>query len=276
MITTLGPSSFSTSDLVSGIDNVVARHGYFLVLKGTGINQVVAEAKILEILSRRCEGIIAYSMGDPALIPAYQALVEKKFPLVMVDRFFPELETDRVVVEEKAGMKEATNHLINLGCQHLLYLTVPHNLSSVKLRFEGFLAAVSEHPGVSHSAETINYLGLEMDRTDRAPLKKILERKLQESPEFGIVCAHDGLASFAYDVCLEMAISVPDQVMIMGYGDEPSTRERGISTMRFSFEEMGMEAATILIDKIERRSRKQHHVLIHSEMILRNTTKPHP
>ncbi len=273
MITTLGPGSFSTSDLALGIDSVCSQQGYFLVLKGTGINQPEAEIKALEILGRRCDGIITYSMCDQQLIPAYAKLIERGFPMVMVDRYFPELDTDRVVVDERAGTKEAAEMLIRLGCPRIIHLTVDRNLSSVKLRHAGFEDACAAHPEVNHSVETVQFMGLEKNQTDRTPLRRLIEKEVRDWPQVGLVCLHDGLASLAYDACQEARIPVPNRVMIMGYGDEPSARERQISTMHFSFEEMGKAAANILLDKIERRSRKRQHVRIHSEMILRKSTQ---
>lgn len=269
-ITTLQYDSYSTHRLVDGIEKVTSNHGYLTVFKSSNSN--TSEKKIIDVLSKRCDGIIVYSNATEELLPVYRALKEKSYPFVMVDRYFPELETDQVVVDESAGCYNATKFFLQKGVKHFVYFDVKQKISSSTNRLNSFNTAINEQKNITSVVKKIDFKGLENIGAETEPIKETIIAELGKYKEIAVLTIHDGLATMVYDICKKNKILVPEQVEIMGYGNEPSGRERGISTMDVDVEDMGRKAANLLLDKIEYRSRKCQQIKIDSKIILRKTT----
>jgi DNA-binding LacI/PurR family transcriptional regulator len=66
-----------------------------------------------------------------------------------------------------------------------------------------------------------------------------------------IFAINDSFAALLIELLLERQISVPDDVSVVGMGDLRITRTCGITTMREPLEDIGREAAEILMELIK-------------------------
>ena len=266
LLTTLDPDCTLTYDLIYGIERILSPQGYFLVVKFSLDSQ--SEKDILQVLPSRCEGIIAYSRGTDELSSEYAKLQKNGYPFVLIDRYFSDLETSRVICANQTGMRTAAEHFIRKGLRRFLYLTIKDNVSSASDRLAGFRSAISSAPGTAARIEFLEY------SKSLCPdsLREILRSELEHYEKIAVLANHDGLAAWAFDACRELGVEIPRQVEIMGFGDEQIAREKGISSMRFLFSEMAQAATNILLDNVEHRTNKIQQLQIDVSAVFRKTT----
>lgn len=194
----------------------------------------------LIVTARRIDSAFVATLDLPAL-PAVFANVHP--PARHSARPFP-----AVLVDERAGMRMATDHLLALGRTRLHHVTGPADFASVRERAAGFddaLAASGHAPppplhgawseGFGHHAVRILF-----DGAERAP--------------DGIACGSDQIARGVADALRERGIRVPDDVALTGYDDWPVLAEAcrpPLTSVDPCLAGLGAEAGITLLRLIE-------------------------
>lgn len=109
------------------IEDEASRHNYVVIL-GSSDESWRKSASLTEIfLNRQVDGfILVPSEGDDVLV---QSLAQRNIPLVLIDRHFPEIDTDFVVLDNRKATYEATLRLIDKGCRKIKMVAYHSSLS---------------------------------------------------------------------------------------------------------------------------------------------------
>ena len=103
------------------------------------------EAIIHDLIAHEVQGILAYPRTGFNNIDVYSRMQQDKFPLVMIDRYYPDLETDRVIFDDEGAGYELTKCLIDQGHERIVALP-GHEVSvtSIHNRLRGYRRALEE------------------------------------------------------------------------------------------------------------------------------------
>lgn len=103
------------------------------------------ETIIEDLIANDVSGILAYPFTGFNNAAVYARLQERRFPLVMLDRYYPNLESDRVVFEDEKVGYDLTKFLINQGHDRIVALP-GHEVSvtSIHNRLKGYRHALEE------------------------------------------------------------------------------------------------------------------------------------
>ncbi len=104
------------------------------------------EAIIEDLLANGISGILAYPFTGFNNAAVYAQLQERQFPLVMLDRYYPKLDTDRVVFDDEKAGYDLTKFLIDQG--HTRIVALPGHevsVSSIHNRLKGYRRALEEN-----------------------------------------------------------------------------------------------------------------------------------
>ena len=101
------------------------------------------EVKMIRMLkSKMVDGlIIAPTKNVKAEI---ENLIKESFPFVLIDRFFPELDTNYVIIDNEDGCYRLTKHLLSLKRKKIAFITSDTNLVVMGLRYNGYKRAIIE------------------------------------------------------------------------------------------------------------------------------------
>ncbi len=93
----------------------------------------------------------------------------------------------------------------------------------------------------------------------------------QRSKFTAIFAINDSLAIGAIRALKKHGLKAPDDVSVMGFGDDPQAElfEVPLTTVRLNQTEMGEKAAGLLIDKIGGRSKSVRHIEVKTALIVR-------
>ena len=172
-----------------------------------------------------------------------------------------------VAIDQHAGARAATDHLVELGHRVILHIAGPRDSMDALERERGWRSSLSEHglvalePLVSDWSPSSGYrIGLE----------------LLDGPEFTAVFAgNDETALGLMHALQERGVSVPAQVSVVGFDDIPEAEHLlpPLTTVRQDFGELGRNIMSTLVD-ILRDGSELGAPSLEPPMVVRASTAP--
>ena len=210
------------------------------------------------------EGIVVIAGHDEALEVARSR--SAKMPFVIVEGDLTRARRT-VGVDNVAGARLATRHLLDLGHTEIAHVTGPLDWAEARARADGWRAEMVEaglrpmEPVAGDwSAQSGYDAGL----------------RLAEMPEVtAVFSANDQMAVGVLRALHEAGRSVPHDVSVVGFDDVPEAAFLipPLTTVRQDFSEIGREAIDMLTDAISGET-DQDPSLIDPELIVRASTAP--
>ena len=232
------------------IERKALEYGYIVVFSSAYENPKTEEKLIRSMLNRQVEGLIIASTQQNQ--KEIESLKNDNFPFVLIDRYYPENETNYVIVDNYGGMKEVTEHLLRLGRRRIGFVTIEPNLEAIRQRLLGYKAALDGF-GITDKEEHIKELCYESHEIDIiSAIKEFLE--LPERVD-SIVFSTHYLTSLGLRALKKMNIKVPQEIAIVSF-DELSAFdlvEPPITSVIQPVEDIGNFAFEILLEKIENK-----------------------
>ena len=228
---------FNEKDRIMAVDLV---HG------NLGEQAFAEQVKLINrLLETRVDGILLLPVNEAASPLYFKEVVERKIPLVLVDRNTTHFAADFVGTDDFAGGREAARVLVKNGCKRAVLVSTGDIVSTSRMRVQGFRAGLAEF-GLAPTGEIIapNF-------TANAELidQELAKYKGQFDCVFGVA---DSLAISAWRSCQSMGLKIPEQVKVVGFG-ALDVSDPGIVLSSFDQDpyQIGRNAAELLMDRIE-------------------------
>lgn len=269
VIPTQGPrfSDPFFSELLAGIGNEAARHDFDLLVSTRPPDSPQEQ----EAYRRLAEGrlvdgllVVRTRVKDNRII----YLSELGFPFVAFGR--SDLDLDFCYVDENGfrGMELVAQHLIDLGHRHLAYISAPSSLMFCSDRRAGLEAGL-ERNGLSMPSEYV----MVSDLTQRGGFQAMAALlEMSPRPTAVIVC-NDLMALGAISAAQGRGLKVGHDVAITGFDDIPLAEHSHppLTTVRQPIYDIGRRICDMLIRVIRGERLVERHVLLHPELIIRES-----
>ncbi len=236
------------STLISGIEDLAYSKGYRVMICQSTEDYQREVLNIQALLDHRVDGLLVAFSKQTLDFSHFKTVLENQIPMVFLDRFCKEIETDRVVTDDFQGAKVATNHLIKRGCRKILHLAAPQNLHIGRERFEGYHQALIEN-----ELPLDDRLVLHCDTS--AKLRALQDHLLVLAKDIdGVFAVNDFTAISMMQLLQEKGFEIPSRIAVAGFGDDPiATIVRPqLTTVQQKGYEMGKESARMLIQRLEK------------------------
>ena len=171
-------------------------------------------------------------------------------------------------VDQIAGARTATRHLIQLGHRNIYHLAGPQDWVEAEARMRGFL----EEMGAMDVPTTAPILG---DWT--ADFGYHAGRELLRVQDFtAIFSSNDQMALGLMHAIRDAGLDVPRDVSIVGFDDIPEAAHfwPPLTTVRQDFAELGRRCVALLLGSIAGTSAASYDGDIVPELIVRGSTAP--
>lgn len=254
------------AEITLGIQNAVEAKGYNLLLCNSGREPDTERREIDALIATRVEGLIVASSQREA--KCFAKLKQQGLPLVLVDRFFSKLDCSRLLADDFEVGRIATEHLVALGHRRIAHVRGPA-ISPARLREEGFVRTLRLHGLTENPAWIVS--GNFQTEDSYAAAKFLLE---PEKRPTAIFAASDYSAFGVVQACRDAGLRVPEDVSVIGAGNIEGSRHPNafLSTVDWDREEMGREAARVLLDLIDNPARRTVEKVFPPRLLARQST----
>jgi DNA-binding LacI/PurR family transcriptional regulator len=221
-------------------------------------------AAIDHLLGQSVEGIIMIAANDEALEVVHAQ--DPGVPFVVVEGDLSKARWT-VGVDQLAGARLATRHLIDLGHTDIVHITGPLNWAEARARRDGWRTEM-------RSAGLRPVRPLKGDWTARSGFEAAT-RLLARNDVTAVFAANDQMALGVLRALFEAGRRVPHDVSVVGFDDIP---EAGylvppLTTIRQDFSAVGRRAIEVLQAAITQRAEDLPR-LIDPELVVRVSTAP--
>lgn len=222
--------------------------------------------------SGRVDGLIVITL--PMRADEGERLAEAPFPTVVVDTWHPALPS--VNIDDVAGGRLATNHLIDLGHERIAFVGEPPRnplwFVASRLREQGYTEALVA-AGIEVRPEYVKY-GVHLRSAARQMATELFALS---APPTAIVTASDVQATGVIEAARATGRQVPGDLSIVGYDDIELASHIGLTTVRQPLEVSGQRGAEILLGELANgRRTNPFNEQLQLELVMRTTTGPIP
>ena len=270
---TLGVISFDTTlygpaSTLVGIERAAHDAGYFMIVASLKALTLASLSEAIARLSQQgVDGLIViapYVEGAEALL-----LAPSDIPLVAAEAG-PDAQVPLVAIDQRAGARAATQHLLDLGHRTVWHVAGPENFLESQQRVAGWRATLAEAGAAiteplhgDWSARSGYELGLRLSRDPSVT---------------AIFVANDQMSLGVLRAMHERGRDIPGAVSIVGFDDIPESPffTPPLTTIRQDFDELGRMSLKVLLAMIGSESMVPVIPVSQPRLIVRASTGPAP
>ncbi len=243
------------SAIYRGFAGVAHREGYGVSILSSD-REIDKECENIRSLGQRGEeGAVVFPNWGRANAEQIFELKRRRFPFVMVSRYFRDIPTHYVIADNRAGACKAVEHLIRLGHRRIGCIGWVE-CTAVEDRLAGYRLALGRH-GIPYDEKLVRGI-LDEDRDKHVrvepagggyrEMKRLLRLKQRPTAVFAV---SDRLAVGAMRAVAEEGLRIPDDVAMVGFDDVQYAADLDLTTVAQPALETGKKAAEILMNQIE-------------------------
>ncbi len=249
-------SMYFHSYFMTALQNRVQEEGYSLIVCQSN-DSIETEKQLAETLySSRVDALVVSHTLYTESFSQFDGYVRSGIPLIFYDRVPIEPYPAHVVRgEDYRGGLISGNHLRELGCRRLAYISGPMSCILYRERTAGLEHAVEKY-GLELPPEWVFHQELNVENAWTA-LRSIFSAK--QRPD-AIVAGNDTTALAAVQFAREMGIDVPGELKIIGYSNDPraSIITPPITTIDQHPEEMAKKVSNLLFGLLNMEDSLMH------------------
>ncbi len=248
------------------IEDEATNFGYTVIIGSSDEDEFKSESLINTLINRQVDGfIIVPTEGTSGQI---RNLQKKKIPLVLIDRFFPEINASHIVLDNYQATYDATIYLTDKGYKRIAIVAYKSSMIHMKERVRGYTGAMdSVNLSTACCVKEIRF-----DHTQKDIEKVFEELLIQDKKADAIIFSTNALSLAAMFCARKHNLVIPDDIAFIGFdgGECFDLYNPPLTYVKQPLEEFGKEAFRVLIDLIS-RSGKTSHIMLNPKLIVRSS-----
>jgi len=260
------------SSVLENIENVLNKKGYNVIIAQSNESYKKECSNIDALLFTQVDGIIASMANETTNLKFYNKIKNKGIPLILFDRGENDLEVDYVGIDDYNSSFEIVEHLVQQNCKKIAHIAGFSHTRIFKNRIRGYVEALEKF-GLPVENDLIIESSLKLE-DGRRIMEELL--KLPERPD-AVYAASDYAAFGALQVLKEHNIKVPEEIALVGFGNESFTSlvTPSISTVSQNSANIGKQAAEAFLYRINNPNEKVtlNKIILNAELIIRDSSK---
>ncbi|MCY1719430.1 LacI family DNA-binding transcriptional regulator [Prolixibacteraceae bacterium Z1-6] len=254
------------------IEREAASHGYRVMFCSSDEKAENAKLQIEMLQQGQVDGfIISPPNGSEEQI---KQLKNSKTPFVLIDRYFPEIESNCVVVDNLKASCEGTEHLIKNGRKRIACITTNPGMLNMDNRLDGYKKALTDAAlevdenlikilPFSHEIKDVMEAIKELTSLDENKIDAILFTTSKVGV-MGIQCLH------------LLDLKIPEDVAVVSFDDLDAYKisRPSITAIAQPLEEIGKHSVKILLEAMTDKSKKKelHKIVLETKFVIRNSS----
>lgn len=264
-------SSFFSS-VVENMEEVLNKAGYNIIITQSNESFEKECKNIDTLLYTQVDGIIASMANETVDLSYYEKIKSNGIPLILFDRGENDLNVDYVGINDYDSSHMIIEHLVAKGCKRIAHIGGYRRTRIFNNRIRGYIDAIKKHD-LPHDDELLIESSLTLE-DGRRQMEKLLA--LKNRPD-AVYVASDYAALGALQILKEKDIKVPEEIKLVGFGNEPFTSlvTPSITSVSQHSEQIGRLAAETFLGYVEKDFVVQslNKIILDSELIIRSSSE---
>ncbi|MCP3028000.1 LacI family DNA-binding transcriptional regulator [Halobacillus sp. A5] len=246
----------TASRVVSGINEVVAKGNFQILLTDTELDKQKEIEYIRLLQSRHVDGIIllATNVNDQLIA----TIKDVELPFISLGQDLPGVTS--ILYDDYHASVDVTNMLLSKGYEKVAFIGVSEEDPSVgRLRKKGYVDAMASR-GYNFDESWIETGDFSIESGYEA-MKKIIKNSRGELPS-AVFVVTDRMAIGAMEYLREQGYRIPEDMAVVGIGASTMSRyvTPSLTTVDYFNKEAGHRAAELLIQQIKQKKEAEKFV----------------
>lgn len=257
------------ASLARALEDEAYKLKYRILFGSTENNDEKGKELLNMLFHRRVEGfIIAPSSGMKKIV---QQFVQAKRPMVLIDRYFPDIAVPSTLVDNFMGVQQLMQHLLEKKYKRIGFVTVDLKQVQMQQREEAYKSELQHH-GLRVSENLILRIGFNLNNEEK--VQQISNFILKQKPD-AIIFATNYLGLSGLESIKQLNISIPDDLAVVCFDDNDIFKlwTPGITSIAQPIQEIAKTAIELLFKQIneEEIGQNQMQVLKAPHLIVRSS-----
>lgn len=258
------------SSIARIIEDEARKYGYAVIFGSSDESAEKLKLLIDVFLNRQVDAfIIAPAEHTEKQIKALQ---KSNVPVVLIDRYFPNIDTDSVQINNYEASYRAVEHLIRNGRDRIAMLAYDTGLVHMQERVNGYKAALKDN-GIKFKNTWLRKASYQhIGRDVTAEIEGLLHPELQVNAFF---FATNTLAVEGLKTINRSGLKVPDDLAIISF-DESDAFDFFYSPLTYvsqSVEDIGRETVNLVRERIADNKKKHTRIVVEARLIVRDSSR---
>ncbi len=259
------------SSVLQNLEEVLNKEGYNIIITQSNESYKKECDSIDALLYTQVDGIIASMANETVDLSYYEKIKAKGIPLILFDRGENDLNVDYIGIDDYNSSHLIVNHLVNQGCKRIAHIGGFKRTRIFNNRIRGYINALEKH-----NLPLNDELLIECNLTIEAGREKMLELLSLENRPDAVYVAGDYAALGALQVLKEQNINIPNEIALVGFGNEPfsSMVTPSITSIEQHSKDIGKKAALAFLQHIKNNTVKQQltKTILDVELLIRDSS----
>jgi GntR family transcriptional regulator of arabinose operon len=256
-------------DILIGVEHAAKSRGYQVSFAYAEEDLDELDRDIARLRADLVAGMIIFPVSDATYDESIWRLAADRIPFVLVDRYFPDLDSDYVVADNIGGGYRATEHLLILGHMRIgfVYASYASMLTtSVRDRWEGYRRALQEYGQPYDEALLFQWPSvMQADLADHFLLR-------DDRPS-AIFAVNDAVALELLRAAQRVGLRVPEDLALVGFDDLSFVAHLSppLTTVAQPRMDLGLRAGHLLLNRIEGHGGSPRRIELPTSLIVRES-----
>ncbi|MEO5889068.1 MAG: substrate-binding domain-containing protein [Ferruginibacter sp.] len=237
-----------SSGLARIIEDEAEKKNYTVIFGSSDENVARSEKLIDTFITRQVDGLIIAPGENSA--SQILSLQQQHIPFVLVDRYFPDIKTNYVALDNYEASLSAIHHLVDQGYKRIGMISFNTSLFNIQERNRGYISAL-EKSGLHFNSDLL----IEINIGDiKAGVENAIDSLLATSqPIDALLFATNAIATHGLKHIYKLNLKVPGELALVSF-DKTDALDLFYAPLTYinqPLPEMGRLATKLLIDAIE-------------------------
>jgi len=257
------------ANLARFVESEADKAGYTVMFCSTENSDEKATNLLYMLRHRQMDGFII--IPTPGLKKEVQLLVSEQKPVVLVDRYFPDLETSYVTVDNFKGATGGVELLINKGYKKIALITLDSMQVQMMERERGYNVTL-EKSKIKGGSEII--LRIPYDMSYGNTVKAISDLLKKDKDIDGLFFTTNYLGVAGLESIRTLGKKIPGEIGMVCFDDSDLFRlgSPSISVVAQPIRAIGEKAVGIIIDMLTSKIMDPQQIIIEPTIIEREST----
>ncbi len=237
-----------SSGITRAVESEAKRKNYTVIFGSSNESSAKFSELVNVLINHQVDGLILVPVeGSEASIKALQ---RSEIPFVLVDRNFPNILANSILLDNYKAAYDSTVHLIKQGRKRIGFVNYQSQLSNLHERNRGYQAALKDH-GIKSKQEWMPFIRSAHAQVD---MHKTMQDLTKAQKCDAVFFATDRLAIAGLKEIMNLQIKVPEDLSVFSFDESEAFELFGcpVSHARQPLEKMGKIAVDTLLDLIHK------------------------